>query len=252
MKKMYPDKFPLLVKLLDCNDKLSVQVHPDDEYAFLNENGELGKTEMWYILDAKPGAKLIYGFNKDVSREEFKSAIENGTLEQILNYVPAQAGDCFFIPSRTLHALLDGLLVAEIQQNSDTTYRVYDHGRVDKNGKSRELHIDKSVDVTDLSCGVGGEKVAPNEYKFDGGIRYDLCKCKYFCTQKYSLAKSVELETNNQSFETIIVCAGSGKITYDGGSMDINEGDSIVLPAYLGKYTICGECELLKSYVPHE
>lgn len=250
--KTYPDKFPLLVKLLDCNDKLSVQVHPDDEYAFLNENGELGKTEMWYILDAKPGAKLIYGFNKDVSREEFKSAIENGTLEQILNYVPAQAGDCFFIPSRTLHALLDGLLVAEIQQNSDTTYRVYDHGRVDKNGKSRELHIDKSVDVTDLSCGVGNEKVIQKAYELDGGVRYDLCKCKYFCIQKYVVEESIEFETNNQSFETLIICAGSGKITYNGGSMDINEGDSVVLPAYLGKYKICGECELLKSYVPHE
>lgn len=146
---------------MDCNDKLSVQVHPDDAYAKAHENGELGKTEMWYILDAKPGAKLIYGFNRDVTKEEFARAIETNTLDEIMNYVDVKPGDCFFIPSKTLHALLDGLLVAEIQQNSDTTYRVYDFGRVDKNGNARELHIEKSVDVTNLSSSKGGEKVAP-------------------------------------------------------------------------------------------
>lgn len=250
--KKYPDKFPLLVKFLDCNDKLSVQVHPDDAYAAINENGELGKTEMWYILDAKPGAKLIYGFNRDVTKEEFRSAIETGTLDEILNYVPAKAGDCFFIQSRTLHALLDGLLVAEIQQNSDTTYRVYDHGRVDKNGKSRELHIDKSVDVTDLGSSVGGEKVIEKAGKIEGGTKYALCACEYFETEKYEVESKIELETEGKSFEMLIFYEGNGKIVYAGGEMSVREGDSVVVPAYLGKYSIEGKISFLKSFVPWE
>lgn len=246
----YPDKFPLLVKFLDCNDKLSVQVHPDDEYAAKNENGELGKTEMWYILDAKPDAKLIYGFNKDVSKEEFKNAIESGELDGILNYVPAKAGDCFFIQSRTLHALLDGLLVAEIQQNSDTTYRVYDHGRVDKNGKSRELHIDKSVDVTDLSSSVGKEKIDEVKKEIDGGREYYLCECEYFRTLRYETEDKISLCTNESSFEMLIFCDGKATIAYGDKTLEVNEGDSVVVPAYLGKYIIKGKCSFLRSYVP--
>ncbi len=248
--KKYPDKFPLLVKFLDCNDKLSVQVHPDDAYAAINENGELGKTEMWYILDAKPDAKLIYGFNRNVTKEEFRSAIENGTLDEILNYVPAKAGDCFFIQSRTLHALLDGLLVAEIQQNSDTTYRVYDHGRVDKNGKSRELHIDKSVDVTDTASSVGNEKVIEKAEKMDGGVKYSLCGCEYFETEKYEVESKMAFETNRQSFEMLIFYAGDAKIAYSGGEMMVREGDSVVIPAYLGGYCVEGKSRFLKSFVP--
>ena len=251
VKKEYPDKFPLLVKFLDCNDKLSVQVHPDDEYARTHENGENGKTEMWYILDAKPGAKLIYGFNRDISREEFRAAIESGTLDSVLNYVPVQTGDCFFIPSKTLHALLDGLLVAEIQQNSDTTYRVYDFGRVDKNGKSRELHIDKSVEVTNTASSAGSEKVEAENEKICGGTRSKLCKCRYFDTERYTVDSEVFFETNRQSFETLIFCDGEAKIVYDGGEMSVCAGDSVVIPAYMGKYSVKGACSVIKSCVPY-
>lgn len=248
--QQYPDKFPLLVKFLDCNDKLSVQVHPDDAYAKAHENGELGKTEMWYILDAKPGAKLIYGFNRDVTKEEFARAIETNTLDTIMNYVDVEPGDCFFIPSKTLHALLDGLLVAEIQQNSDTTYRVYDFGRVDKNGNARELHIAKSVEVTNLSSSKGGEKVAPKAEKIEGGTKYPLCKCEYFDTVKYEADGTVLFETNRQSFELIIVYEGAAELAYEGGSMVLKAGDSVVVPAYLGAYSIEGKCGFLKSEVP--
>lgn len=246
------DKFPLLVKFLDCNDKLSVQVHPNDEYAKVNENGELGKTEMWYILDAKPGAKLIYGFCRDVSREEFKKAIEQDTLGDILNYVPVKKGDCFFIKSKTLHALLDGLLVAEIQQNSDTTYRVYDHGRVDKNGKSRTLHIDKSVDVTNTKSSAGKEKVSAEKIQLDGGVKYRLCGCEYFWTDNYELETKIDFETNKKSFEMIIIYEGEAKIVYTDGILDIKAGDSILIPAYLGKYSIEGYGGFLRSFVPEK
>lgn len=248
--KQYPGKFPLLVKFLDCNDKLSVQVHPDDAYAYEHENGELGKTEMWYILDAKPGARLIYGFNRDISREELCTAIENGTLDTILNYVPVKAGDCFFIPSGTLHALLDGLLVAEIQQNSDTTYRVYDYGRVDKDGNTRKLHVDKSIEVTDMSSSVGREKVAEKSEKICGGIRSKLCSCKYFDTERYVIEDKICFETNRKSFEALIVYDGAAQIIYDGGEMSVRMGESVVIPAYLGKYSIEGKCSFIKSCVP--
>lgn len=246
----YPDKFPLLVKFLDCNDKLSVQVHPDDVYAREHENGELGKTEMWYILDAKPGAKLIYGFSRDITREEFQSAIERGTLDDVMNYVEVEPGDCFFIPSKTLHALLDGLLVAEIQQNSDTTYRVYDFGRVDKNGNARELHIKKSVDVTNLASSKGGEKVVAQPEPVTGGVKYPLCKCDYFDTVKYEARGKISFETNRQSFELLIVYEGEATLSYEGGMLPLKAGDSVVVPAYLGSYQINGTCGFLKSTVP--
>lgn len=145
------EKFPLLIKFIDAKDKLSVQVHPEDAYAMINENGELGKSEAWYILDAKPGAKLIAGLKDKVSKEDFIEALEKkGELEHVLNEVEVHTGDVINIPAGFVHAIEDGILLAEIQQNSDTTYRVYDWNRVGLDGKSRELHVDKSLDVIDF------------------------------------------------------------------------------------------------------
>lgn len=248
--RKYGGKFPLLVKLLDCNDKLSVQVHPDDAYAAEHENGEYGKTEMWYILAAKPNAKLIYGFNRDVTTEEFRAAIENDTLDELMNYVPAKEGDCFFIRARTLHALLDGLLVAEIQQNSDTTYRVYDHGRVDKNGNARELHTDKSIAVTNTHSSKGHERIIAPKEPIDNGTRSVLCSCEHFETERYELDGRVDFQTNRQSFEMLLIYNGHANITFDSGILTVCEGDSLVIPAYLGAYTIEGQCEFLRSFVP--
>lgn len=248
--RKYGGKFPLMVKLLDCNDKLSVQVHPDDAYAAEHENGEYGKTEMWYILAAKPNAKLIYGFNRDVTPEELRDAIENEALDSLMNYVPAKEGDCFFIRARTLHALLDGLLVAEIQQNSDTTYRVYDHGRVDKNGNARELHIDKSIAVTDTRSSRGHERAIAVKEPIAHGTRSVLCSCEHFETEKYELDGRADFQTDRQSFEMLLIYKGSAKIICDGGVLTADEGDSFVIPAYLGEYSIDGQCEFLKSFVP--
>ena len=141
--------FPILIKLIDAKDNLSVQVHPDNDYAMRVE-GEYGKTEMWYIVDCEEGSQLIYGFDKEISREEFADRIKNNTLLEVTNNVPVHKGDVFFIESGTLHAIGKGILIAEIQQNSNTTYRVYDYGRVGKDGKPRELHIEKAIDVTEL------------------------------------------------------------------------------------------------------
>ena len=150
LKKWYKDyDLPILIKLIDAKDRLSVQVHPDNKYALENE-GEFGKTEMWYIVDCEPGAKLIYGFTEKIGKNEFAKRIEENTLDAVMNYVPVKKGDVFFIKAGTLHAIGKGILIAEIQQNSNTTYRVSDYGRLGADGKPRELHIDKALDVTEL------------------------------------------------------------------------------------------------------
>ncbi|MEM7347125.1 MAG: type I phosphomannose isomerase catalytic subunit, partial [Chloroflexota bacterium] len=144
-------KFPLLIKLLDANQPLSVQVHPEDSYAQVHENGELGKTEMWYILHAEPDASLIFGLKPGVTPASFRQAIEAGTLETCLHYLPVKAGDAIFIPAGSVHAIMDGIILAEIQQNSDTTYRVYDWNRVGADGKPRQLHVDRALDVINFN-----------------------------------------------------------------------------------------------------
>lgn len=145
------EQFPILIKLIDANDSLSIQVHPDDNYARKNENGSLGKTEVWYVAEAEPDAELVYGFSKDVTKEEIKDAILKNELKLYLNRIKVKAGDVFFVRAGLIHAIGKGVVICEIQQNSDTTYRVYDWGRTDKNGKSRELHIEKALDVLCLS-----------------------------------------------------------------------------------------------------
>ena len=153
-------ELPVLIKLIDAKQKLSVQVHPDDDYALRCENS-LGKTEMWYILDAEPDAQLIYGLKKDLSKEDFEKAIKDGTIEDKVNYVPVKRGDAFLIPAGTLHAIGSGIVLAEIQQSSDTTYRVYDYGRLGLDGNPRPLHIEKALQVTNLSSSVGEEYADP-------------------------------------------------------------------------------------------
>ena len=141
------DVFPVLVKFIDANAKLSVQVHPSDEYALKHENS-LGKTEMWYIVDADEGAGIYLGFKEDITREQFESSIKDKTLSDYLQFIPVKAGECYFIPAGTIHAICEGCLICEIQQNSNITYRVYDYGRVGADGKERELHVEKALDVT--------------------------------------------------------------------------------------------------------
>jgi mannose-6-phosphate isomerase len=243
-------KFPLLVKILDASDRLSVQVHPEDEYAFKNENGELGKTEMWYVIDAEPGAQLVYGVKPGVSKEQFKQGIINGSLEKLLNFVDVKAGDVFFIPATTLHAIGAGLLIAEIQQNSDTTYRVYDWNRIGDDGKPRQLHIDKALEVTNLSDVMGREKVEGLSVCEGENIRTYLVACKYFITEKVQIKQVSHEKLNGEKFDIIMAIEGEGKIEYNGGAEAFKAGDSFLIPANMGNYIIAGECTVIKSYVP--
>lgn len=250
VQEKYSSHFPLLVKFLDCADKLSVQVHPNDEYAQKHENSRFGKTEMWYILDAKENAKLIYGFDKDITKEEFEQAIENGDLESKLNYTPVKKGDTFYIKSGTLHALLDGLIVAEIQQNSDVTYRVFDYNRKDKNGCERELHTAKSAEVTKFESSKGKEKVETKTYADNNNNRITpLVKCDCFTTVKYETENCVEFESSNESFDVLIFTQGEAKAVCGANEVCVKAGDCVLVPAYLGKYSVVGKCEFLKSYI---
>lgn len=213
------EKFPLLIKLIDACDRLSIQVHPDDEYAQKFE-GEFGKTEVWYIVDALPGSRLIWGL-KDYSPSKFRSALENGTLEEHMNYVEVKKGDVFFIPSGCVHAIGAGILIAEIQQSSNVTYRVYDYMRRDKNGKLRELHVEKALDVI--------VDFTPDEIealRFSNGRGdYSIVNCKYFSVDKYDLTEPISLSAD-KSFIHLLCLDGEGYV----GDQPIKKGDGYLIP----------------------
>jgi len=238
--------FPILIKLIDAKQSLSVQVHPDDEYAFRVE-GEYGKTEMWYIVDCEEGASLIYGFNRNVEKEEFEQRIKDNTLTEICNTVPVKKGDVFFITAGTLHAIGGGILIAEVQQNSNSTYRVYDFGRVGADGKPRELHIEKAIDVTKTTVPEIPYGAIGNVTEYDWGTERELAACDLFTSKTISLKGSTDLE-NKDSFISLVVLSGDIILTYDGGEIKAKKGNSIFVPANL-KVNISGESELLYSYI---
>ncbi len=238
--------FPILIKLIDAKKSLSIQVHPDDEYALKNE-GEYGKTEMWYIVDCERGAELIYGFKDEISKEEFKSRIEDNTLTQVCNSVPVHKGDVFFIDSGTLHAIGEGILIAEVQQNSNSTYRVYDFGRVGADGKPRELHIDKALDVTKLQKPtVPYGDVGKITSKGTDSYR-ELARCDLFTSGIISLRKRFKIKTN-ESFTSLLVLDGNAVLYWNGEETQIKKGDSIFIPAGF-EIDLKGEAEILSSYV---
>lgn len=239
-------RFPLLIKLLDCNDDLSVQVHPTDEYKGLPK-GELGKTEMWYVLDAKPDAKIIYGLKEGVTREDLKKALENGTVMDSLQEVPVKAGDTFYIPAGTVHALCAGVVVAEIQQNSDTTYRIFDYNRPGLDGKPRELHIEDSLNVTAYE-GSGASMMNTDDAV--AGEWLQLAQSPYFIVEKGIVNGPWDLTTTEGSFTILIVCDGEGTLKWDGGSQAYTSGQCFLLPANLGSYTLEGNSTVLRSYLP--
>lgn len=239
-------RFPLLIKLLDCNDDLSVQVHPGNDYARLPQ-GELGKTEMWYVLDAKPDAKIIYGLKPGVTRESFSQAIADNRIMDSLQEVEASAGDSFYIPAGTVHALCAGVLVAEIQQNSDTTYRLYDYDRPGLDGKPRELHIEDSLEVTAYdnsgATRMKTEVSGPNEW-----LR--LASSPYFIVEKGVAKDSWPLHSMPDSFTILVVCDGTGTLEWSDGSIGLERGNCFLLPANLGEYSLNGEATVLRCYLP--
>lgn len=236
--------FPVLIKIIDAYDNLSIQVHPDNEYARRVEN-EFGKTEIWYVLDATDDAKLIYGFKSEITKDEFRKSIEDNTLLDKLNVVNVKKGDLFFIEAGTVHAIGKGALIAEIQQNSNCTYRVYDYGRVGKDGKPRELHIDKAVDVSNTIPPKYDIKPMGNEIESNGNISQLLTKCDLFTVNRYKITSDVTLTADEDSFNHILVTDGNGEI--DG--KPAKKGDSYFVPAGYGDYTVKGDIEIIVTRV---
>lgn len=229
--------FPILIKFIDAKDNLSIQVHPDNRYA-LREEGQYGKTEMWYVMDAGEDAFLYYGFKKEISKEEFAERIKNDTLLEVLNAVPVQKGDILFIESGTIHAIGKDILIAEIQQNSNVTYRVYDYARVGKDGKKRDLHIEKALAVTNRVPIVKDNSAYPH-----------VADCDYFTVDKLNLdgtiMKKMEGFVSEASFESILILDGKGTILNQGEALPFQKGDSFFLPAGSGIYQIEGVCDAL-------
>lgn len=245
------DKFPLLMKLIDANDWLSVQVHPQDSYAQVHENGELGKHEMWYVLSAKPGAKLIYGVLPGVTRETFSQAIKENTIDRCLNYIEVFPGDALSIPAGLVHATGPGIVVAEIQQNSNTTYRIHDFNRVDKLGNKRPLHIEKALEVIDFNANTYKKKDAELRVNIgDSSSKTYKVANKYFIVELYQVHGEVYELANGSRFYIYLFIEGEGEILYEGGSVKVRSGESFLIPASMGEYTLKGDFHALKSYVP--
>lgn len=243
------DTLPIMIKFIDAEKDLSVQVHPTDEYAREKENGQLGKTEMWYVLDARRDAKLIYGLRRDCSKNEIRAAIEKGAVMKYLQKIPIHKGDLFFIPAGTIHAIGAGALVAEIQESSNLTYRMYDYDRVGKDGEKRELHIDKALDVANLHS--SAEPKQPlRVLKYRQGVASELLtRCKYFEVYRMLVnterRQKVHYRADELSFRVLLCVNGCGTISYEEGTITFYKGDCIFVPADSYKLTIHGQAQFL-------
>ncbi|MDE6005720.1 MAG: class I mannose-6-phosphate isomerase [Oscillospiraceae bacterium] len=238
------DYFPILVKFIDAEKDLSIQVHPDDNYARFHEN-QNGKTEMWYVMDATENAFLIHGFEKNFTKQEVKQAIENHEIMKYLHKVPVQKGDVIYIPAGTVHAIGKGILIAEIQENSNITYRVYDYDRLDKNGNRRELHIEKALEV--MHCAPAPEIIFDKNFFKNSDYEIEtLCNCNYFKIKKIMIKKYFNFFVTTDSFQVLLCLDGISKIIHEQEIIKIKKGDCVFLPAGLGNCKIQGNAELLK------
>lgn len=230
--------FPVLVKLIDANAKLSVQVHPADDYALKHENS-LGKTEMWYIADADEGAGIYLGFKQDITRQEFERAIKDKTLTDYLQFIPVKKGECYFIPAGTIHAICEGCLICEIQQNSNITYRVYDYGRVGADGKERELHVEKALDVTST------KKYLPKVPRVTTAEGNLLGMSKFFSATRVLVDGERSLSNDKASFRCFTCLGGEGEI----GGVEIKKGESVFVPANYGEIKVNGEFQAIMTAI---
>lgn len=245
-------ELPILIKFIDAKKDLSVQVHPDDEYAKLYERGQLGKTEMWYVLEADKDAELIYGFYSDMDSVAVRQSLAQGTIEKYLQKLKVQQDDVFYIPAGTVHGIGAGNLIVEVQESSNLTYRLYDYDRVDKAGQKRELHLEKALAVADLKG-----KAAPRQplrvLRYTPGSATEfLCRCKYFQVERLLLntegkSKLAELYTGSSSFQALLCLDGEGYIlTEDKEKLAYSKGNCIFIPANTGKLQLCGRSQFLK------
>jgi mannose-6-phosphate isomerase len=245
-------ELPILIKLIDANKDLSIQVHPSDDYAKEYEHGALGKTEMWYVLDAEKDASLVYGFSSDISEEQLLDSLETGTIEKYLQKVPVHKDDVFFIEPGTVHALGAGALVVEIQENSNITYRLHDYNRIDKNGKKRELHIDKAIEVLRLESSASPRQPMRVLRYRKGYATELLCRCKYFQVERMMMnterhREMADLQTGSNSFEVLLCTEGCGTLFAESGEfIHFFRGDCIFVPANSEALKLHGKAQLLK------
>ena len=239
------DDFPILIKFIDAMDNLSVQVHPTKEYCALTGKGQ-SKTECWYIIDCEEDASLILGFKDKISPEEFKNAIENNTLTDYVENVKVKKGDFFFIDSGTLHAICKGILLAEVQESSNTTYRIYDYNRKGADGKPRELHVEDGAAVTKL------EKYSQPDFSnpaLDTDERRLLADCPLFKVWKLETNGDFSGKAESDSFVSLLIMAGEGTLECCDETLDIKKGDSIFIPANAGGYTLSGKFEIIETRI---
>lgn len=242
-------QLPVLIKFIDAARDLSVQVHPDDSYA--KREGQSGKSEMWYVLEAEDGAGIVYGLNRDVTKDEIRAAVAGGTIGKYLSRVPVKKDDAFFIKAGTIHAIGAGCLIAEIQQNSNLTYRLYDYNRVDKNGKIRELHVEKALDVACLKGGKGIERPM-RVLRYGRGYASELlCRCRYFEVHRILVNTLMteelpQIKTCGLSFNALLCTAGGGALEFNGKTLDFKKGDCIFVPASSVKISMRGKFGMLK------
>lgn len=240
---------PILIKFIDAKKDLSVQVHPTDKYAKEYENGQLGKTEMWYVLDAAKNASLIYGLNKSCTKEELRTAIADGSVGKLLQKVPIHKDELFFIEAGTVHAIGAGALVAEIQENSNLTYRLFDYGRVGKDGKTRELHVEKALEVANLKS--SAEPKQPlRVLKYRPGVASELLtRCKYFEVYRMLVnterRQIVHYKADEVAFRVLLCVGGCGTIGFEGGVINFYKGDCVFVPANSAMLTLHGQAQFL-------
>ena len=242
----YGEQFPLLLKIIDANDWLSVQVHPDDELAEKRGIGN-GKTEMWYVMHADKDAELVMGFNSEMTRMDYVKVMKNNTLREVLNYEKVEVGDVFFIPAGRVHALGPDIMVAEIQQTSDTTYRIYDWDRINEAGMSRELHIPQSVEAIDFAI--------PDQYKIEVqdvmNKTVPVVDCQYFVTNLLQLQGEMEKDYSNLDSFVILLCTeGIFSLVWENGAVFVKQGECVLIPNIVKKVSIRAEryCKLLEVY----
>jgi len=246
-------EFPILAKFIFPKEKLSIQVHPDDAFAQRHETaaGGRGKTEMWHVISAEPGAQLLLGTKPGVSKEAFGETLAAGTPEEHLQSWLVRAGDTFFVPARTPHTIGGGMILCEVQQYSDITYRVDDYGRVDAHGKPRELHIDKALAVIRFGRSAGG-RVSPLPLRAEGMKRLLLAACRYFASERWELASPAGMQTHPEHFDVLVILSGRGTFAWDHGAAGYQCGEAWLIPAALGRLRITPSepTALLRAYVP--
>ncbi len=227
-------EFPVLIKFIFPSDKLSIQVHPGDAYAAKYEQnaGGRGKTEMWHLVWAKSGAEILFGLNPGVNQQVFLKALSDHTVENLLPHIPVHAGDTYFVPAGTQHAMGAGLVVCEIQEYSDLTYRVYDFGRVDSSGKPRELHIEKALEVTNFGAGRGG-KIEPLALHSPDAKKYLLAACEFFATERWDCNRTTPIESDPEEFQIFVILEGTGAFHDSERAFPYRPGEAWFLPATL-------------------